>query len=129
MDDEDKLTLFIILDNIGFYSTNYHKGVNCTRMTDALYNLRKAKTKCRSPPLSSIEAISDDDLKGEAVEIIALSNIFDIFIRLEVFLGLKINGHNDTLNEASYLIHEIYKRREIQNEQRNRNAVDKFLTQ
>ena len=35
-DDEDKLTLFIILNNIGFYSTKHHKRLNSARLKDAL---------------------------------------------------------------------------------------------
>ena len=57
------------------------------------------------------------------------SNIIDINTRLEILLGLKLSGHTDTLTEASNLIDEIYKRGEVQNEQQNRNALDKFSTQ
>ena len=57
------------------------------------------------------------------------SNIIDINTRLEILLGLKLSGHTNTLTEASNLIDEIYKRGEVQNEQQNRNALDKFSTQ
>ena len=40
-----------------------------------------------------------------------------------------MSGHTDTLTEASNLIDEIYKRREIQKEKRYRNARNKFHTQ
>ena len=76
----------------------------------------------------TFEEITDDsdDLQGEGVKIIIPSNIIDIYTRLEVLLGLKISGHTDTLTEASKLIDELYKRGEIQNKQKYRNALDKF---
>ena len=69
-----------------------------------------------------------DDLQREGVEINMTSNIFDIYTRLEILLGLNISGHTDTLTEASNLINEIYKRGEIQNKQQNRNPPNKFST-
>ena len=49
-------------------------------------------------------------LKGRGTEkIIIPSNIFDIYTRLEILLGLKLSGHSDTLTEASNLIDELYK--------------------
>ena len=58
-----------------------------------------------------------DDLQGEGVKIIILSNIIDIYARLEILLGLKLSGLTDTLTEASNLIDDLYKRGEVQNEQ------------
>ena len=69
------------------------------------------------------------NLTGQVVEIIIPYNIIDIYIRLEILLGLKLSGHTDTLTEASNLFDEIYKRGEIQNEQQYRNALNKFCTQ
>ena len=40
------------------------------------------------------------NLQGEGVKIIILSNINDIYTRLEVLQGLKLSGHTDTLTEA-----------------------------
>ena len=66
-------------------------------------------------------------MKGQGIEkIIIPSNIIELFIRLEVSLGLKLSGHTDTLTEASNLIDELYKRGEIQNKQQYRNAPNKF---
>ena len=60
----------------------------------------------------------DKKLKGRGVErIIISSNIYDIYTRLEVLLGIKLSSHTDTLTEASNLIDELYKRGEIQNKQ------------
>ena len=60
----------------------------------------------------------DKTLKGRGVEkTILLSNIIDIYTRLEVLLGLKLSGHSDTLTEASNLIDELYKRGELQKKQ------------
>ena len=52
--------------------------------------------------------------------------MIDIYAGLEVLLGLKLSGHNDTLTEASNLIDELYKRGEIQNKQPYGNALKKF---
>ena len=78
----------------------------------------------------TFEEITDDsdDLQGEGIKIIIPSNIIDIYTRLEILLGLKLSGHTDTLTEASNLIDELYKRREIQNEQQYKNALNKFQT-
>ena len=125
MDNEDKLTIYDILKNIGFYSMRHTKGLKSARMKDALINLPKEIDKIRNPPLPAIENKSDN-LEGEGVKIIIPSNIIDIYTRLEVLLGLKLSGHSDTLTEASNLIDELYKRGEIQNKQQYRNAPDKF---
>ena len=68
-----------------------------------------------------------NSLQGRGVEkIIIPSNIIDTYTRLEVLLGLKLSGHNDTLTEASNLIDELYKQGEIENKQQYRNALNKF---
>ena len=128
MSNEDKLTIYDILKNIGFYSTHHVRGLKSFRMQDALYNLAKALDKIRNPPLPEITDNSND-LQGEGVKIIIPSNVIDIYTRLEILLGLKLSGHTDTLTEASNLIDELYKLGEIQNKQQYRNALDKFLTQ
>ena len=117
MNDEDKLTIYNILKNTGFYSRRHRKGLNSARMKDALYNLPSE--------IANIEKESNK-LDGEGVKIIIPSNIIDIYTRLEVLLGLKLSGHTDTLTEASNLIDELYKRGEIQTKQQYRNANNKF---
>ena len=72
---------------------------------------------------------NSDCLEGHGLKTIIRSNINDIYTRLEILLGLKLLGHTDTLTETSNLIDELYKRREIQNEQQDRNALNKFNTQ
>ena len=68
-------------------------------------------------------------LKRKGIEkIIIPSNVIDIYIRLEILLGLKLSGHSDTLTEGSNLIDELYKRGEIQNKHQYRNALNKFQT-
>ena len=109
MDDEDKLTVYDILKNTGFYSMRHTKGLYSNRFKDAFYNLPKEIDKVQNPPLPAIE----NDLQGEGVKIIIPSNIIDIYTRLEVLLGLKLSGHTDTSTEASNLIDELYKRGEI----------------
>ena len=125
MDDEDKLTIYDILKNIGFYSMKHKKGLKSARMKDALINLPREIDKIRNPTLPTIENESNN-LQGDGAKIIIPSNIIDIYIRLEVLLGLKLSGHTDTLTEASNLIDELYKRGEIQNKEKYRNALDKF---
>ena len=128
MDDEDNLTVYDILKNTGFYSMRHTKGLNSTRMKDALYNLPKEIAKIRNPALPAIENEADN-LQGEGVEkIIIPSDIVDIYTRLEVLLGLRLSGHTNTLSEASNLIDELYKRGEIQNKQQYLNALNKFQT-
>ena len=58
----------------------------------------------------TFDEITDDsdDIQGEGVKIIILSNIIFIYTRLETLLGLKLSGHNDTLTEASNLIDQFY---------------------
>ena len=70
--------------------------------------------------------LDSDDLQGEGVKIIIPSLIIAIYSRLEVLLGLKLSGHTETLTEANNLIDELDKIDEIQNEQKYRNALDKF---
>ena len=72
--------------------------------------------------------IDSDDLQGDGVKIIIPSNIFDIYTRLEILLGLKLDSHTDTLTEASNLKDELYKSGEKQNEQQYRTAPNKFQT-
>ena len=57
------------------------------------------------------------------------SNIIGIYTSLEVLLDLNLSDHTNTLIEASYLIVELNRRGEIQNEQRYRNALEKVSTQ
>ena len=125
MNDEDKLTVYDLLKNTGFYSIKHKKVLKSVRLQDDLHNLPKEIEKIRNPPLLAIENESDN-LQGEGVNIIIPSNIIDIYARLEVLLGLKLSGHTDTLTEASNLIDELYKRGEIQNKKNYQNALIKF---
>ena len=125
MDNEDKLIVYDILRNTGFYSMRPKKGEKSARMKDALYNLPNAIAKIQNPPLPAIESESDN-IQGEGVKSIIPSNIIDIYTRLEILLGLKLSGHTNTLTEACNLIDELYKRGEIQNNQQYQNALDKF---
>ena len=51
MDNEDKLTVFNILEKREFYSLPHNKGLNSARKKDVSYNLPKATANVRSPPL------------------------------------------------------------------------------
>ena len=92
------------------------KSLKSTRMKDALKYLPEFTGRIQNPVLSlpsteniedSYEETSANDndshivLKGEGIEnIIIPSNIFDIYTRLEILLGLKLWGHTNTLTEA-----------------------------
>ena len=111
MDDENKLTVISILENVGFYVIIAKKGLKSARMEDALYILPKAKNRIQNLTLPSIENIEvvSDSLQGERVKIVIPSNIIDIYTRLKKLLGLRLSGNNDTLTEISNLIEELYK--------------------
>ena len=126
MDDEYKLTVYDILKNLGFYSMRHTKGINSTRFKDAFHILTREIAKFRNPPVPAIEIDFDGDLQGEGVKIMIPSNVIDIYTRLEILLGIELSLHTDTVTEASNLIDELYKLREIQNEQQYRNALNKF---
>ena len=95
LDNFEKETVFDILQNVGFYDNIPKVGFKAARMKDALYDLPKAIDKIRKTPLPTIE--NSSDLEGRGIKIIIPNNIIDIYIRLEVLLGLKLSGHSDTL--------------------------------
>ena len=59
MEDEDKLTEFNILQNVGFFDIIQKKGLKSARMKDALFNLPKAIAKFYNPSSAAIENIED----------------------------------------------------------------------
>ena len=69
---------------------------------------------------------SDNVLKGQGAKNIIPFNIIDVYIRLEILLGIRLSRHTDTLTEASNLLDEIYKRGETQTEQQYPNTLDNF---
>ena len=96
-------------------------------------NLKAIPGECKSnrymhSKTNSEKRVNKSNLEGQVIKINIPYNIIDIYTRLEVLLGLKISGYTDTLTEASSLIDEIYKRKEIQNEQQYRNALSKNHT-
>ena len=119
--DLDKLIFRDILQKTGYYNRKPTKGCLTGRDRYNKYDLDNDVSRNLN---------LDTKLKGRGVEkIIILSNIIDIYTRLEVLLGLKLSGHNHTLTETSNLIDQLYKMGDIQNEQQYRNALDKFTTQ
>ena len=125
MNIEDKLSVFNILINKGFYSMKHTKSLNSASIRDALYHFPKEIAKIRNPPLPAFENESDN-LQEEGVKIIIPSSVIDIYTGFEILLGLKLSGHSDTLTEASNLIDHLYKQGEIQNKQQYRNGPDIF---
>ena len=110
---------------------------------DILQKIKYDNRKRQKSPVSGrdryIKNKFDDDvrrilnldklLKGRGGEKIFIpSNINDIYTRLDNLLGLKISAHTPTLTEANNLIDELYKRGEIYNNQKNRNALNKLST-
>ena len=70
MNDEDKSTVYVILQITGFHSMRRKKGLNSARMKDALYNNPKAIAKIRNSSLpaiqnveNSFEELFDDNLE------------------------------------------------------------------
>ena len=81
-----------------------------------------------NPPLSLPNGEIENGptlLQGESFKLIISSNIIAFWTKLAVLLGLKSNGHTDTLTESSNLKDERNDRDEIQNEQQYRNASDR----
>ena len=107
MDDEGVLTFDKILERVEYNCT---KDSNLKRTESIENDLKKRVDKIRSPPLALPAHENEDnfvDLTEEARElkkIIIPSNIIDIYTRLQVLLGLKLSGHNNTQREARNLI-------------------------
>ena len=112
LNDQDREVFMNILESLDF--ENYK--AMCGEFKSGRYKQSKTNLKKKH------------NLKGQGVKIIKPSNIIDIYTRLERLLGLKLSGLSDALTKASNLFDELYKRGEIQNEQRYRNAPNKFQT-
>ena len=115
--ENDILMLNNIIRDLGYTGIGDHKSFRIIFLTE---KLPKLVEEIQNRTFNEIE------LEGQGVKITIPSNIIDIYIRLEVLLGLKLSGHSNTLTEASNLIDELYKRGEIQNKQQYRNAIYKF---
>ena len=122
--EDDILTTCNIVRDLGYTGVGDKKSNRKTFFTITLPKLVDDIQKKTSDEITD----DSDDLQREGVKIIITSNIFDIYTRIEILLGLKISCHTFTLTEASNLIDEFYKRGEIQNKQQYRNALDKFQT-
>ena len=118
MTDTEKLVFRDILQKTSYYDHKPTKG----RLTGRDRYIRNELDN----EVKSILNL-DTTFKGRGVEkIIILSNIIDIYTRLEILLGLNLSSHTHTLTKASNLIDELYKRSEIQSEQQCRNALNKI---
>ena len=111
LNEQDNETFINILESVNFEIYKAVRGES----KSGRYKQSKSNFKKRN-------------LEGQGNESIIPSNIFDIYTRLEVLLGLKLSSHTDTLTEASNLIDKLYKRGEKQNEQQYRNARNKIST-
>ena len=120
--EDDILTMYNIVRDLGYTGIDDKKSNRKTFFTITLPILVDDIQK------KTFDEITDDSdgLQGEGVKFIIPSNIIDFYTRLEMLLGLKLSGHQDTLTEASNLMDELYKRGEIENKQLYRNASNEF---
>ena len=120
--EDDILMMYNIIKDLGYTGVGDKKSNRKTFFTTTLPKLVEDFQN------KTFDEIIDDsdDLQGEGVETIIPANIIDIYTKLQVLLALKLNGHSNALTEASNLIDELYERGEIQNEQQNRNDLEKF---
>ena len=123
-------------ENDSLRMTNIVNVLNYTGIGDkatrrkTFFTIRLAKLVNDIQNKTFIEIIENfDSLEGNGLKVIIPSKLFDIFTRLEVLMGLKLNGHFDTLTEASNLIDDLYKRGEIESEQPYRHSHNKLHTQ
>ena len=70
MENEDKLTVFNMLSNVGFCDNIHEKVLKSARMRDALYDLPKTKAKIGNLPLPTIEVIEgvSDKSQGKGIK-------------------------------------------------------------
>ena len=109
--DGDILTFNNILNDVGYIGDG--------ERTSKRKNLIMNELPCRVAEIET--GIVDEDesveIEGRRMKIIIPSNIIDFWTRLEFLLGSKLSGLTDTLTEASNLIHEIYKKGELEIEE------------
>ena len=90
-----------------------------------LSNFHGHLTKLLNLPLSlSASEIKNGSklLQGEGMDIIILSNFYQVRAMIELSLGEQISGHTITLSEGSILVNETSKKDQIQHEQKNRES-------
>ena len=80
------------------------------------------------PSTNDIEDCFKSRADDGGIKKIIPSSFIDSYTRLEILLGLKLDGHTDTVTEASSLTDELNKGGEIQIEIQYPNALDKFYT-
>ena len=135
LDNNEKETVYNMLNSVGFYDIISTKGLKSAKMQVVIEVLPKVIQKNRHPPLPTIENVEysyeevSDDLEGQEIENFFMSsNIIDFYTRVEILLGLKLSGHTAPLTEVSNLLDELYKTGAIQNEQLYRKSLEKFHT-
>ena len=124
--------VFTDTSNISMKKLNDEDRKFFNKFLKSLYfeNYKKIRGESKSGRYKQSETnFTKHNLKGQGIEkIIIPSNIIDIYLRLEILLGLNLSGQTDTLTETSNLNDELYKRGEIPNEHHYRNALDKIST-
>ena len=100
-EDSVFLVLYKIKNDIGYTGIG---GRSSKFKTFLLEGLAKKVAENQSNFLNEEKS---DDIQGEGMQIIILTNIFGIWTRLEVLLGLKESGHTHTLSEISYQRDEL----------------------
>ena len=123
VDKSDNLAFFNILNDLG-YTGDGDKNSEAKRCFLCVLPKKCAEIKSKE---QNEEVFYD--FEGQGIEKFFISsNTVDIYNRLEVLLGLRSCGQNNTFTEASKLMGELHKRSGIEIEQQNRNALSKFHT-
>ena len=109
MFDMDKVVFREVLQTTDYYNR---------KPTERRISHRDKNVKTDTEVRRNLNLDTELNVKGNE-KFIILSDIIDIWTRLQVLLGFKLSGHTDTLTEGSNLIDELYKRGEIQNNEQH----------
>ena len=110
---------------------NIRNDSGCTKFGDNSSSREKFRlidllTEVAEVENRNVNEEKSDFLERDGLKIVIPSNIFDIYTKLEILVGLKLSGPTNTLTKASNLTDELYNRGEIRNEQQYRKAPDEL---
>ena len=71
------------------------------------------------------DSVEGNGVKQETIYQFFSSDLEKLFIRLETLLGITLQGHNNTLSEASAVLDKLLKKEYFTKEECN-NAISKF---
>ena len=75
MNDNDKMTIYQNLKDVGFYITKHTIGLKSASKQDAIKHLPKALYKIQNPLLPANENVKNSELECQGVKTIIPSNI------------------------------------------------------